>query len=140
MSEAFEELFQDGIRRYQAGEAAADLIPTFEQICKDEPKAAAAWTCLAWLHLLAATPDKALKAAQKAVKLDPVDAQSRINLALAMLELGKTGVRKEIEIVQQILARDPEQLEGIDANFADGQTRRPEWNYLTKVKTWLSGE
>lgn len=91
MSAAIEELFQEGIRRYEAGEAAKTLIPSFEAICKGSPKAAAAWTCLSWLYLLEGQAEKALKAAQTAVKLDPVDAQPRVNLTLAMLELKKQG-------------------------------------------------
>lgn len=91
MSQKIEELFQEGIRRYESGEAAKTLIPSFESICKGSPKAAAAWTCLSWLYLLEGQAEKALKAAQTAVKLDPVDAQPRVNLTLAMLELKKPG-------------------------------------------------
>ncbi len=140
MSAAVEELFQEGIRRYEAGEAAKTLIPSFEAICTGSPKAAAAWTCLSWLYLLEGQAEKALKAAQTAVKLDPVDAQPRVNLTLAMLELKKTGVRQQVETIKQILARDPEQIEGVKANLTEGGNRRPNWPQLSKMHQWIFEE
>lgn len=137
MSEPLEDLFQNGIQRYESGEAAKDLIPVFEEVCQGSPKAAAAWTCLSWLYLLEALPDKALKAAQIAVKQDPVDAQPRINQVLAQLELGKTGVRQQIDIVREILVRDPEQIDQVKANFETGSVRRPGWKFVTKVQSWI---
>lgn len=140
MSEKIEELFQRCIRRYESGEPAQALIPAFESICKGSPKAAAAWTCLSWLYLLEGQAAKALKAAQTAVKLDPVDAQPRVNLTLAMLELKKTGVRQQVEVIQQILVRDPEQIDGIKSNLAEGGKRRPAWPQLSKIHHWLFEE
>lgn len=137
MREEIKELFQEGIRRYEAGEAARSLIPHFESICKGSPKAAAAWTCLSWLYLLEGQAEKALKASQTAVKLDPVDAQPRVNLTLAMLELQKTGVRQQVESIKQILLRDPEQIDGIKSNLAEGKNRRPNWPHLSKIYSWL---
>jgi predicted Zn-dependent protease len=139
MSQKIEELFQEGIRRYESGEAAKTLIPSFESICKGSPKAAA-WTCLSWLYLLEGQAEKALKAAQTAVKLDPVDAQPRVNLTLAMLELKKTGVRQQVEAIKQILARDPEQIEGVKSNLQEGGNRRPAWPHLSKIYNWLFEE
>lgn len=137
MSQSVEELFQEGIRRYQSGERVQDLLPVFEQVCQEAPKTAAAWTCLSWLYLLEANPQKALKAAQAAVKLDPVDAQPRINLTLAMLELGKTGVRQEVERIQQILVADSEQINLVKDNFVDGHQRRSEWKFLSRIEKFL---
>lgn len=140
MSQKIEELFQEGIRRYESGEAAKTLIPSFESVCKGSPKAAAAWTCLSRLYLLEGQAEKALKAAQTAVKLDPVDAQPRVNLTLAMLELKKTGVRQQVEAIKQILARDPEQIEGVKSNLQEGGNRRPAWPHLSKIYNWLFEE
>jgi predicted Zn-dependent protease len=140
MSQKIEELFQEGIRRYESGEAAKTLIPSFESVCKGSPGAAAAWTCLSWLYLLEGQAEKALKAAQTAVKLDPVDAQPRVNLTLAMLELKKTGVRQQVEAIKQILARDPEQIEGVKSNLQEGGNRRPAWPHLSKIYNWLFEE
>ncbi|MCF2971034.1 hypothetical protein L1047_07495 [Synechococcus sp. Nb3U1] len=140
MSQEIEELFQQCIRRYESGEAARSLIPSFESICKGSPKAAAAWTCLSWLYLLEGQAEKALKASQTAVKLDPVDAQPRVNLTLAMLELKKTGVRQQVDTIKQILVRDPEQIDGIKSNLAEGENRRPTWPHLSKISTWLFEE
>lgn len=140
MSEEIEELFQQCIRRYESGETARSLIPSFESICKGSPKAAAAWTCLSWLYLLEGQAEKALKASQTAVKLDPVDAQPRVNLTLAMLELKKTGVRQQVDTIKQILVRDPEQIDGIKSNLAEGENRRPTWPHLSKISHWLFEE
>ncbi len=140
MSQEIEELFQQSIRRYESGETARALIPSFELVCKGSPKAAAAWTCLSWLYLLEGQAGKALKAAQTAVKLDPVDAQPRVNLTLAMLELKKTGVRQQVEVIKQILVRDPEQIDGIKSNLGEGENRRPTWPHLSKIYNWLFEE
>jgi predicted Zn-dependent protease len=137
MSKTVEELFQDAIKRYEDGESHQDLIPVFTSICQQAPKFAAAWTCLSWLHLLNGQADPAHKAAQTAVKLDPVDAQPRVNLTLAMLEGGKKGVRQQVEIIKQILIRDEEQVEVVRSNLADGQGRRPDWKHLEKLQSWL---
>ena len=97
MSELQKTPFDQALEKYQAGEKAENLIPTFQEICDREPKNSAAWTCLAWLYMLIEQPQKALKAATKSVKLEPRDPQARVNLALAMLEAGEKGVRKHID-------------------------------------------
>lgn len=137
MSKTVEEMFQDAIKRYEAGDPHQDLIPVFASICKQAPKFAAAWTCLSWLYLLEAQPDAAYKAAQTAVKLDPVDAQPRVNLTLAMLEAGKKGVRDQVEVIKQILLRDTEQVDVVRTNITDGQKRRLDWKQLDKLQDWL---
>lgn len=137
MSESVEELFQDGIRRYEDGESATDLIPLFEGLTKRSPKTAAIQTCLAWLYLLEGQADKAHKAATTATKLDPGDAQARVNLTLAMLELNKTGVRQQVEWAQKIMVADDEQIDGIKANLREGVQRRQEWPYPARVWKWL---
>lgn len=136
-NQSIEELFQEGVQRYESGEAAETLTPVFEQLCKESPKSVAAQTCLSWLYLLSSKPEKAMKAAQLAVKLDPVDAQPRINLALAMLELGKTGVRQQVDLIKQILVRDPEQIDQVKVNLQEGPQRRPDWGLPQKVHYWL---
>lgn len=137
MSEPIEELFQNSIRRYENGEPAEVLIPVFEDLSKQAPKAAAIRTCLAWLYLLDHQPEKAFKTANSAVKLDPGDAQARVNLALAMLELNKTGVRQHVEWAQKIMVADNEQIDGVKANLQEGSKRREEWPYPAKVWKWL---
>lgn len=133
------ELFDSGIERYKAGESPEILIPVFKEICDRSGKTSAAWTCLAWLYLLDNQPNQALKAAQKAVKLTPQDPQARVNLASAMLEMGQTGVRQHVQIVQQILALDAEMRQEIQENIQDGLTRKPDWDSLQKINSWLFG-
>ena len=137
MNESVTSLFDSGFERYKAGEDPQTLIPVFKEICDRSPKTAAAWTCLAWLYLLDNQPNPALKAAQKAVKLNPQDPQSRINLATAMLETKQTGVRQQIDVVQQMLVLDSELRQDIQESIEDGLSRKPNWSSLNRIKTWL---
>lgn len=140
MTQTIESLFDTGIERYKAGEAPSDLIPVFKEVCDRAPKSSPAWTCLAWLYLLTDKGNKAFEAAQKAVKLNSQDPQARVNLAIAMLETGKKGVRQHIEIVQQIILISKDLREEIEANLADGLERKPDWKSLLRVKAWLFEE
>ena len=137
MAESVISLFESGLERYKAGESLETLISIFQDICDHAPKNAAAWSSLAWLHLLANKPKLALKAAQKSVKLDGQSPQARINLALAMLETGASGVREQIETVQEMMLVAPEIRQDIAENIEDGLTRKPDWKSLQTVKNWL---
>ncbi|AUT03270.1 hypothetical protein CLI64_24225 [Nostoc sp. CENA543] len=140
MTQTVESLFDTGLERYKAGEAAADLIPVFKEVCDRSPKASAAWICLAWLYLLEDKPSSALKAAQKAVKLNPQDPQARVNLVLAMLETNQKGVRQHIDIANQLMLVNTEWREEIQKSIEDGFSRKPDWQSLAKVKAWILGE
>ncbi|MGB3492712.1 MAG: hypothetical protein WBA57_08285 [Elainellaceae cyanobacterium] len=137
MTETVEDLFDKGLERYQAGESAAELIPVFKDVCDRSPKSSPAWTCLAWLYLLDDNAIQGYKAAQKAVKLNAEDPQARINLAIAMLETNKKGVRDHIELAQQIMMAMSELQEEVKKNCEEGLTRRPDWKALKRVTTWL---
>ena len=137
MSESPDVLFDKALEKYQAGEPAKDLIPTFQDICTTAPKNSAAWTCLAWLYMLEEKPQQALKAAQRSVKLEPRDPQSQLNLALAMLDAGQKGVRKHIEIVQQAIDFDEKIKSTVKENIEEGIQRKPDWKSLQKAKQWL---
>lgn len=137
MTQTVESLFDQGIERYKAGEDPNALIPVFKDVCDRAPKSSPAWTCLAWLYLLTDKPVKAHDAAQKAVKLNPQDPQARVNLAIAMLETDKKGVRQHVELVQQIILVAAELREEIEQNIQDGLTRKPGWKSLERVKAWL---
>ncbi|KAI9134897.1 M48 family metallopeptidase [Acaryochloris sp. CCMEE 5410] len=132
-----DDVFKEALDRYQAGEPAEDLIPVFKDICDRARKSSPAWTCLAWLYLLAGKHNSAYKAAQKAVKLNPQDPQARVNLVVAMLETGQKGVRKHIEIVQQIAMAVPELRDELKESFDDGLKRKPDWASLERVQTWV---
>ncbi|MEO1134278.1 MAG: hypothetical protein AAFX40_16435 [Cyanobacteria bacterium J06639_1] len=134
--EALKSEFEAAIARYESGEAASTLIPTFESLC-DRYRNDAVWTCLAWLYLLEGKAEKALRAAKIAVKANPTDAQARVNLSLAMLETGAKGVRNEIEAIKQIVARDSELREIVKNNLEEGQKRRKDWQFITRVQAWL---
>ncbi|MDJ0533109.1 MAG: tetratricopeptide repeat protein [Xenococcaceae cyanobacterium MO_207.B15] len=139
MTESVETLFDQALEKYQAGESVENLLPTFQEICDRDPKNSAAWTCLAWLYLLLEQPKRALKAAERSVRLEPRDPQAQVNLALAMLEVGQKGVRKHIEIVQQAVDFDEKIKNMIQENIEDGLNRKPDWKSLQKVNNWLFG-
>ncbi len=137
MTETVESQFTSGVERYKAGEGPDTLIPVFRDICDRAPKNSPAWTCLAWLYLLADKPTPAYKAAQKAVKLNPQDAQAQVNLAVAMLDSGQKGVRTHIEIVQQLMMVAAELRDEVKDNIQEGLNRKPDWKSLQRVKNWL---
>ncbi|BAZ07696.1 hypothetical protein [Calothrix sp. NIES-3974] len=137
MTETVEALFDSGLERYKAGEPIAELIPVFKEICDRAPKSSAAWTCLAWLYMLENKSNLAVKAAQKAVKLNPQDPQARINLAAALLDTNQKGVREHVDFAQQLIFVNEEWLEEIKSSIEDGLTRRPDWKSLAKIKAWL---
>lgn len=139
MTQTVESLFDTGIERYKTGESPETLIPVFKEVCDRAPKNAAAWTCLAWLYLLDDKANAALKAAQKAVKLNPQDPQARVNLAVAMLDAGKTGVREHVELAGQMMMAVPELKEEVQQSIEDGFSRKPNWPNLTRVQKWLFG-
>jgi tetratricopeptide (TPR) repeat protein len=138
MTESLTDLFDIGLERYKAGEGPETLIPVFKEVCDRAPKIAAAWSCLAWLYLLDDKPEQAYKVALKGVKLDQDAPQARINLAVAMLETGQTGVRKHIEVAKQLMALDPEVRRDLSESIEDGLNRKPNWESLNRVKNWLS--
>lgn len=138
MTQTVESLFDAAIERYKAGEDPAELIPVFKELCDRAPKSAAAWACLSWLYLLTDKPTAAVKAAQKSVKLSPQDPQGRVNLAVALLDAGKPGVREHIEIASQVMSAVADLQTEVMQNIEDGLTRKPDWPSLERVKGWLA--
>lgn len=137
MTQTVESLFETGLERYKAGEDVASLIPTFKEVCDRAPKSSAAWACLAWLYMLDDKPNPAYKAAQKAVKLNPQDAQSRVNLALAMLDSNQAGVREHVDLAMQLTMIDDEVRNEVKQSIADGLSRKPGWKSLQRINKWL---
>jgi predicted Zn-dependent protease len=137
MTQTVDELFDSGLARYKAGESPEELIPLFKEVCDRTKKSSSAFTCLAWLYLLTDQPGLALSTAQRAVKLNPQDPQARVNLALAMLDSGRPGVRSHVELAQQIMMISEELREEVLGNLEDGQTRKPDWKSLQRIKAWL---
>ncbi|MEL6489343.1 MAG: hypothetical protein AAFV85_02810 [Cyanobacteria bacterium J06634_6] len=135
--QTLEAQFEDGIARYKDGESAESLLPVFKEICSKAPKNSAAQTCLAWLYLLADKPNAGYKAAQRAVKLMPKDPQARVNLAIAMLDTGKSGVREQVDQISQVLYAVDELKAEIKENFEEGLRRKPDWKSLKRIQKWL---
>lgn len=132
-----EDLFDKGIERYQAGEGPTTLIPVFKEVCDRSPKSSSAWTCLTWLYLLDKKPSQAVKAGQRAVKLNPQDPQARVNLAIALLETAQKGVREHVDIAGQIITVSSELRDEVKRNCEEGLTRNPDWKSLKKIQGWL---
>ncbi len=128
------QLFDDAIKAYQDGESPAKLIPIFINVCNKSPKLDSAWTCLSWLYLLDNKPQLAIKAALKSMKIDPFDAQTRINLAAGMLETKQSGVREHIELAKSLVEAAPEVRDQVTINFKDGFARKPEWASLKRIE------
>lgn len=137
MTNTVESLFDTGLERYKAGESATSLIPLFKEVCDRAPKNSSAWTCLAWLYLLDNKANSAYKAAQKAVKLNPQDPQARVNLAVAMLETGQKGLRQHVDFAQQLMFVNQEWQEEVKNSIDEGLSRKPDWQSLAKIKSWL---
>ena len=140
MTETIESLFEQGVYRYKTGEPINELIPIFKEVCDRAPKSGAAWTCLAWLYLLDNKFISAYKTAQKAVTLNPQEPQARINLAVAMLETNRKGLRQHIELARQLILVDDELDREIKQSIEDGLSRKPNWPSLAKVKRWIYEE
>lgn len=138
MAENLNETFDNAIKRYQDGESVDKLIPVFQDICVQAPKMNSAWTCLAWLYLLDKQPENAVKAAERSIKIDPYDAQARINLAMAMLEAKQKGVRAHVEVAQQLIDGAAEIREQVAYSLADGLQRNPDWASLKQIKSWIT--
>ncbi|BAP17709.1 MAG: tetratricopeptide repeat protein [cyanobacterium endosymbiont of Epithemia adnata isolate EadnSB Bon19] len=137
MIDSIETSFEQGLERYKQGESPETLIPCFKRICERTPKNSTAWTCLAWLYLLVDKPESALKAANKSIKIDNRLPQARINLALAMLDIGAKGVRGHIEVAERMMSLDDGVRQDIRENIEDGLARKPDWKNLQRVKNWL---
>lgn len=137
MTQSAESLFEQGIEQYKAGTPASELIPLFKEVCDRAPKNSAAMVCLSWLYLLEEKPQSALKLAQKAVKITPQDPQGRVNLALAMLETGKKGVREHIDEALQVMMLSAELKAEVQKSLEDGLSRKPDWDNLKRVQKWL---
>ncbi|SBO44811.1 hypothetical protein [Cyanobium sp. NIES-981] len=132
-------LFEAAISRYNEGADPAELLADFEAITEQAPRQSAGWTCLAWLQLLTDQPLLALRSARTAVKLNPQDPQARLNLSLALLETGTTGVREHIAIVQRVMVMAPDLASELQQSMADGLQRRPGWPAMLKIQSWLNG-
>lgn len=130
-------LFDQAIARYQEGAAPEELIGDFLTITAQNPRQSAGWTCLAWLQLLLDQPQAALQSARTAVRLNPQDPQARINLSVAMLETGAKGVREHVDLVRRLMVLAPDISQELTESMADGLRRRPGWQALEKVRSWL---
>ena len=129
--------FNSALSRYKSGDDINKIVGEFKDIINKIPNHFAAWTCLAWLHLLLKNNNEALFAAKQAVKLNGQDLQARMNLSLALLATNTKGVRENIDLIKRVIIMAPD-LEGdLKLSVEDGLSRYPDWPELKKVKKWL---
>jgi predicted Zn-dependent protease len=138
-TKTIDDLFKEGLERYEAKSPLSEVFPYFLEIIKRQPKNGAALTCISWLYLMEEQPKKAEDFARKAMKANPADAQARVNLVLALLDSGGKGVRDQVELIQQILTVDSDQGEEIARNLAEGTARKGTWKAAQKLQEWLAG-
>ncbi|PIQ26780.1 hypothetical protein COW36_00495 [bacterium (Candidatus Blackallbacteria) CG17_big_fil_post_rev_8_21_14_2_50_48_46] len=131
--------FERGLELYEQKAPLEEVIPLFEQGVLLSPKDGTGYTCLSWLHLLQnqeADHDKALKYAQKAIKLEPGNYQAHFNLVLAMLVNGISGVRPEF-LKALDKCRTEEELQEVIDNLKDASERCPDLKEPVKVLNWI---
>ncbi len=71
------------------------------------------------------------------MKLNSQDPQARINLTLALLDTNSKGVRDHIEFLQRVLVAVPDLEKELKNSIEDGLKRKPDWQALKKIKSWL---
>ncbi|MBF2054460.1 MAG: hypothetical protein IGS03_13500 [Candidatus Sericytochromatia bacterium] len=132
--------FEKGLALYEQKAPYAEVIELFEQGLTLSPRDSVGYTCLAWLHLLrreGEDADKALGYAHKAIRLDGNNYQAYINLTLAMLITGASGVRP---VFQKAMARiqSDEDREEVLSNLREALERHPDLDAAQKVLNWMN--
>ena len=133
--------FAKGLELYEQKGDYSEIITLFEQGVTLSPKDSVGYTCLAWLHMLRNSDDDASKGllmAQKAVRLDPSNYQAHVNLVLAMLMNGTSGVRPEFQRAMGEVTTEEDQAEVLE-NLNDAIAREPEWDAPRKMLAWIQG-
>jgi len=57
-----------------------------------------------------------------------------------MLESNQKGLREHVNFAKQLIFVNPEWRDEIINSIEDGFSRKPDWQSLAKVKTWLFEE
>ena len=131
--------FEKGLEIYENKGDLKESIELFEQGVLMNPRDSTGYTCLAWLHLLRNEEGDATKGvnyASKAVRLDRSNQQAHFNLVLAMLVVGRSGVRKEFDAAKMKCHTQEEMTEIIE-NLQDAVVRRPDYSEASKLLNWL---
>lgn len=131
-------IFEIGVELYDSKAPFEEVIPVFEQAVKEYPKDSAGWTCLAWLRLLrneGTDAEQAFEEAKKASRMDHANAQAHFNMILAMLIMGKTGVRGELNKAMQKCT--PDDFKEVLGNLNDALERRPDFSEAKKLLGWI---
>jgi tetratricopeptide (TPR) repeat protein len=131
--------FEQGLALYEQKAPYEEIIPLFEQGLTLAPRDSVGYTCLAWLHLLRNQNDdieKALTYAHKAVRLDQNNYQAHINLVLAMLVSGASGVRPVFQKAMAKIQNEEDRQEALD-NLKEALERHPDMAAAQKVLNWM---
>lgn len=134
---ATQDLVQQGLAQYNAKAAYADVIATFEKaLTGNRNMQSTAQTCLSWLHTLGGDPQRGIKHAKEALRLDRSNVQAHFNLVLAMLASHTKGVRAEFEKAMSHCTH--EALHEAEDNLHDALERHPDLAAAKKLLGWLA--
>lgn len=94
---SYDERYQKGLERYEAGESIEELIPVFQQLRQEKADIRVA-VALSWLYTLAGQKDRSLFYCKEAKGVP----QGKYNHALALLTFKEKGVREKLEEAYQM--------------------------------------
>jgi hypothetical protein len=89
---SYDERYEKGLQRYEAGEPIEELIPVFQKL-RTELFDVRVAVALSWLYVLAGQKDRALHYAKEAKGVP----QGKYNHALALLAFKEKGVREKLD-------------------------------------------
>ena len=127
----YDERYEKGIQRYEAGEPVEALIPYFQQMRTEKFDVRVA-VALSWLYTLAGQKELAIHYAKEA-KAVP---QGKYNHALALLTFKEKGVREKLEEAYQ-MGGEEGRKDAIE-NLEDAIKRKGGvYPAATKMLNWL---
>ena len=128
---SYDERYEEGIKRYDAGEAVESLIPYFQALRQERPDIRVA-VALSWLYTLAGQREKAFLYAREAKGVP----QGKYNNALALLTFKEKGVREKLDEAYR-LGGEEGRKDAIE-NLQDAIKRRGgHYPEATKMMKWL---
>lgn len=94
---SYDERYEKGLERYEAGDPIESLIPYFQQL-RQEKFDVRVSVALSWLYTLAGQKERALHYCKEAKGVP----QGKYNHALALLTFKEKGVREKLEEAYQM--------------------------------------
>jgi hypothetical protein len=117
VAQGYDERYEAGLARYEAGAPLSALIPVFVAL-RQEAFDVRVSVALGWLYTLSGDKERALRFCKEAKSVP----QGRYNHALALLTFNEKGVRQKLEEAYQ-LGGEESRLDAID-NLKDAIARK----------------